>query len=474
MTSALGLSPDVKTLNAFLAAAGFTEAAAFQGLGDPPFIRQNWAVAQFKLPDNPGLNASMLVNTTGVRTNINCEQSTSLNLNTSTPPYYNITAQGADGCSATVQFNVSASSLDEQQYGSAPANAQNCGLPADTDIDFLPLMFWFYNTDAQNIPQAAAVICRPQIQLFNVMANVNLNNGSLVDVTILNNYTAPNNVSGDPLDGKVYNAVLFNTSATDPFVTARATAISAQIPGAIFRLASQDANFVQFFDNGSTGFLNLTKEIYTQHLAVSAKTVYFVPADETKSAQETSQIDRLLMDTFASQALALLLIGVGLVGIVTHLLHRRQRRNLYLTSAPGTIATIIALSSHSGFGELLYPYDNKKAILEKFANLRFSLDRRTGAIVADEYEYDEGVGADRSGRTSDAGMDDEEKVEMHRMDTMASLTGDGKNRVGEKQVEGVEPKRQVDPLAFPYEHEPLILPPSRSPSRSPAARSASP
>ncbi len=159
-----------------------------------------------QLPDNPGLNASILVNTTGVRTNINCEQSTSLNLNTSTPPYYNITAQGADGCSATVQFNISASSLDEQQYGSAPANAQNCGLPADTDIDFLPLMFWFYNTDAQNIPQAAAVICRPQIQLFNVMANVNLNNGSLVDVTILNNYTAPNNVSGDPLDGKVYNA----------------------------------------------------------------------------------------------------------------------------------------------------------------------------------------------------------------------------------------------------------------------------
>ncbi len=181
-----------------------------------------------------------------------------------------------------------------------------------------------------------------------------------------------------------------------------------------------------------------------------------------------------LPSTFASQALALLLIGIGLVGIVTHLLHRRQRRNLYLTSAPGTIATIIALSSHSGFGELLYPYDNKKAIREKFANLRFSLDRRTGAIVADEYEYDEGVDADRSGRTSDAGMDDEEKMEMHRMDTLSSLTGEGKNRVGEKQVEGVEPKRQVDPLAFPYEHEPLILPPSRSPSRSPAARSASP
>ena len=51
------------------------------------------------------------------------------------------------------------------------------------------------------------------------------------------------------------------------------------------------------------------------------------------------------------------------------------------------------MTAHSGFGELLYPYDDKATMRRKLANLRFSLDQRTGAIVADEYGYmEEGMG----------------------------------------------------------------------------------
>jgi hypothetical protein len=46
-TKTLGLAPDVNELNAFVAAAGFAEAAVFHGLSDPPFINSEWATAEF-------------------------------------------------------------------------------------------------------------------------------------------------------------------------------------------------------------------------------------------------------------------------------------------------------------------------------------------------------------------------------------------------------------------------------------------
>jgi hypothetical protein len=55
-----------------------------------------------------------------------------------------------------------------------------------------------------------------------------------------------------------------------------------------------------------------------------------------------------------------------------------------LTSPPGTIASIVALTAHSGFGELLLPYDDTATMRRKLAGLRFRLDQRTGAIVAEE------------------------------------------------------------------------------------------
>lgn len=67
-------------------------------------------------------------------------------------------------------------------------------------------MFWFFHfQDDTNTPQAKAVVCAPTIDLFNVQATIDLNNGSLSDVQILSNYTKPNTVTGGDLNGKAFN-----------------------------------------------------------------------------------------------------------------------------------------------------------------------------------------------------------------------------------------------------------------------------
>lgn len=102
---------------------------------------------------------------------------------------------------------------------------------------------------------------------------------------------------------------------TDQFVKARATTIGSQIPGAILRFMSQDPTQLQNAFNSPDGFLNVTNTIYvrpsdiymrysqthafreqSQHLAVSAKTVYFVPANQKLSAEMTTLTERLIVE----------------------------------------------------------------------------------------------------------------------------------------------------------------------------------
>jgi hypothetical protein len=77
-------------------------------------------------------------------------------------------------------------------------------------------------------------------------------------------------------------------------------------------------------------------------------------------------------------------MGVSSVVLVLHYLHFKQRRDIYLAHPPGTIASNVALTAHSGFGELLLPYDNQEALAKALEPFRFCLDRRTGAIVVDD------------------------------------------------------------------------------------------
>lgn len=97
-----------------------------------------------------------------------------------------------------------------------------------------------------------------------------------------------------------------------------------------------------------------------------------------------------LSSPLACSLLSAAFIIVGLTGLVLHFFHLRIRRRsgLYLTTEPGSIATSIALTSHSGFGQLLYPYDDRDMMEKKLQGFRFSLDKRSGAIVADEDETD--------------------------------------------------------------------------------------
>ena len=84
--------------------------------------------------------------------------------------------------------------------------------------------------------------------------------------------------------------------------------------------------------------------------------------------------------------LAITLILTGFVGIFLQVISWQKRKQLLLAAPPGSIASSIALTSLSGFGTRLVPYDNEHGLKEKLDDLRFRLDKRTGAIVADEIE----------------------------------------------------------------------------------------
>lgn len=84
----------------------------------------------------------------------------------------------------------------------------------------------------------------------------------------------------------------------------------------------------------------------------------------------------------AGHALSVFLILIGLTMIFVGIAHHQVRKGVYLASAPGSIASAVTLTSHSGFGMFLNPFDTDASISKKLSPLRFRLDHRTGAILA--------------------------------------------------------------------------------------------
>ncbi|KAJ7074670.1 hypothetical protein C8F01DRAFT_1101419 [Mycena amicta] len=377
---ALGLDPDVFELNAFAAAAGYVQAAVFNDLGDPPFVDGTWSTAQFVFPTDTGLNGSMTVNTTGIRSNANCSNPSSaptFTLLTNTTAL--ISSTSVEGCVGNVTIDPSVS---PDQYG--VTNVPGCGDTATRNVTSQPVVFWFYqNLDNGPNPQLKTVFCVPFMELFQVNAKADLSSGDLTSVSILNNYTTPSNISGAPINGIPYNAVIFDPSS-NPFIQARANGTHVGVPGAIFRSALQDG--LQSTFDLPNGFLDKTNKIYLQHLSVTAKSIYFVSQNSSLPAIQESLVLRLWIDPFPGHVLAFLLFSSGFLGVFLHLISRRQRRNLYLTAPPGTIAATVALTARSGFGELLLPYDDITTLEKKLDRLRFHLDKRTGAILAEDYD----------------------------------------------------------------------------------------
>ncbi|KAF8840118.1 hypothetical protein BDN67DRAFT_996927 [Paxillus ammoniavirescens] len=377
-TSTLALSPDISQLNAFLASAGFADAAVYNNLQDPPFVNEEWTAAQFQAPPDSYLNGTLAVNTTGIKSEVNCVSPDSLNL-TTTSGNYTASATFPGGCSASLIFNPA---NGDEQY--SVLNVSNCAA-VGVDITFQPVVFWFYlmGGASNNEPQVAGVYCNPTMSVFTMETSMNLNDGSLGACTPLYSDVSSNNVTGSPLHGQPFNGVIFDQN-DNVYIQSRAIAINSGVPGTIYRYASQQPNGLLSVFEDPYGFLNATVAIYTQHLAIAAQSNYFGPTNATIPARLTADITRLFVEPLPANLLSALLIVIGLLGLVVHFIHKRTRRNLWLTSPPGSIAAIVSLTSRSGFGELLLPYDDERRMKNNLAGLTFRLDRRTGAIVAEE------------------------------------------------------------------------------------------
>ncbi|OJA11337.1 hypothetical protein AZE42_04932 [Rhizopogon vesiculosus] len=373
----VGLSPTISQLNTFLASAGYANAAVYNNLQDPPFIHGNWSVAQFTTPPGSILNGTLGVNTTGIRTLVNCTKPTSFQTTTLSSSSVELQANFSTGCNGSLSLDPGNGS---DQFS---VEAASTCAPSSQDLDFQPVFFWFYHLTESGDSQGTAVFCQPSIAIFVVETTMDLSNGSLGNCTIVDTFNSTNNVTGNPLNGEAYNGVIFDSS-NNTYIAARAVAIGSAVPGAIYQYASDQTGGIESTFDDPDGFVDATTKIYTQHLSVAAQSIYFLPANETIAAQLTSNVSRLFIDPLLAHPLSVLFICVGITCLIVHILHKRARRNLWLTSPPGSIAAIVSLTSRSGFGELLLPYDDEARMKSNLAGLTFRLDKRTGAILAEE------------------------------------------------------------------------------------------
>ncbi|KAG7085686.1 hypothetical protein E1B28_003231 [Marasmius oreades] len=377
-TKRIGLSNDIAELNAFVSSAGFVEAAVYNGLPDPPFILGGWVTAEFQFPNSSFLNGTMITNTTGIQTKTQCTVPKDVQVTPSLSPSFTILSTSSQDCKVNVTFNPL---LAAQQYGVVDTG---CNSDPNLNVTFTPVMFWFFHkNDRDDTPEAKTIFCQPTIKAFRVKATASLNTGSLINVTGIDDYDSPNDVTGGELAGKAFNGLLFPPT-DNPFINARGVAANSAIPGAILRALSKQEGGLQTAFDQPNGFLDTTTKLYTQHLSLSAKSIYFVDDNTSLPALMVSLLPRLVINPIPGHTLAIFMMLIGFLGLFVQLLHRRQRKRLFLAAPPSTMAAVMALSSHSGFGQLLMPYDNEETLRAKLSNLRFRLDRRTGALVADE------------------------------------------------------------------------------------------
>ncbi|KAI6021005.1 hypothetical protein EDC04DRAFT_2939447 [Pisolithus marmoratus] len=377
-TRTVALSPNAAQLEAFLASAGYADAAVYTGLSDPPYVYEEWTAAGFEPQSGVSSSGTLVVNTTGLRTEVNCVSTESLDL-TSSDGNYSVQATFPNACIASFTFGAA---NGNQQY--SVINANNCA-PAGEEISFQPVVFWYYfqDTTATDGPHVSAVFCQPSMNVFIMATSMDLGNSALGDCTILQNFTEPNNVTEGSLNGRIFNGVVFDESS-DAYVAARAISINTGVPGTVYRYASQQPNGIQSLFNDSHSWLDATSKIYTQHLAVAAQAIYFGQDSTTVPALLIQDVPRLFVAALPAHLLSSLMFLIGIAGLVVHTLHAMSRRKLWLKSPPSSIASIVSLTSRSGFGELLFPYDDEFQMRSRLSGLQFRLDQRTGAIVAEE------------------------------------------------------------------------------------------
>ncbi|KAG2002524.1 hypothetical protein CC2G_004707 [Coprinopsis cinerea AmutBmut pab1-1] len=377
----IGLSPEIGNLQGFLAAAGYVDAHVTHDLEEPEFIRSitGWATGKFDFPQEPGLNATVSAVTNGIRTNVNCDNPAEPPVVTRSASRVTLASRSLQGCSHTTTFNVTADS--DIFYG---VDAVVCpDSPSDMIIEHRPVMFWFYRTVDGGVGDARTVFCAPNLEGSEVEVVASVDTGRILALNRLSDQVPFNDVLNGDNAGKAMNGVVFAES-DNSFIQTRAIATNLLVPSAILRHidkqeGGRDAVFAR-----PNGVLDSTVEVYRLHLTMASKTNYFVPGEVTLNGQVVEIVPRLWVDPFPAHFLAALLILTGFIGIFLHVINRKQRKKVHLACVPGTIAGTVSLASHSGWPQLLTPYDNLYDMEQKLSSLRFSLDKRTGAIIADD------------------------------------------------------------------------------------------
>ena len=198
ITAQLGVQPTFTDLDAFLAAAGYTEAAVVHGLSDPPFVWGGWTVSTFVFPNQPK-NATMTLNAEAVWTDPRCE-TLSPQLNNTADGVYTGTASRGD-CVASFIANRTDG---PEAFG--VAKIDNCPVgnqSADVDDSFKPVVFWFFTFDD---PTASMIFCSPSIETHLVNVNVSLSTHLITTEPI----TLPDELTSNVTTGAPFNGLTLN------------------------------------------------------------------------------------------------------------------------------------------------------------------------------------------------------------------------------------------------------------------------
>ena len=192
-------------MEASIAAAGFVQAATLHNLTDPAFVQDGWAVADFKMPEfDRDVNGSVAVPTTAIRSTPGCSKADSFTLMDGQTGGARVTGTGL-GCQ--VAFDIPNSSLD--QAAAVPLTTCADVLP---DAPFRPIVFWMFSPRTR---QATVTFCKPTIDVFNVVAEADLGGeNKVLNVTIVDQNVAANNVTGSPQNSRAFNgyvALLFGS-----------------------------------------------------------------------------------------------------------------------------------------------------------------------------------------------------------------------------------------------------------------------
>lgn len=381
-TETLGLSPDASNLQGFLAASGYTDASFLHNFtDDPQFVKNAWATGKFTYSLQPLLNATLKVTTHGVRVTANCSNPIEDPRMERSGTFISFNSTSVNNCEQRVVFSTSSGA---DNYHGVTAVGSCAPDDPSLDVSLQTIMFWFYRRGSgTSDEEVKTVFCRPFLTGTEARVYASISTGRILALeTVVE--TAPfNDVLNGDFAGKAFNGVVFEPNE-DPYVEARATAIRMQVPSTILQRMIQRDESVELAFSKPNGVLDATTAVYTRHLAVSAKSVYFVAGDSDLRGELTSIEPRLWVDPFPAHFLAAALMLTGFAGMFLHVKNRSQRKQVHLATQPGSIAATVSLTSRSGWGELLTPYDDIVALEKKMEGMKFTLDKRTGAIVAEE------------------------------------------------------------------------------------------